>query len=154
MQKRVVTLERLIDLAAEMEKISYDFYDALERRFSNNPEFLLCIKGVKEDELLHLRVLNEIRDSLSPVRLQAEVTVETVEKIEKNREFMKSLDIASLESVDQICEIIRQLESVEFDVVMEFVSLDEIDFEFTKEYLRNESLEHGAKIFHAQECLL
>lgn len=154
MQKRVVTLDRLIDLASEMERISYDFYEALEKRFSNNSEFLLCLKGIKEDELLHLRVLNEIRESLPPVRLQAEVTVEIIDTIEKNREFMTNLDIASLQTTDQICDVIRQLESVEFDVVMEFVSLDEVDFEFTREYLRNESLEHGAKIFHAQQCLL
>lgn len=154
MQKSDLTLGKLIDRAAEMERMAYDFYAALEEQFKSNGEFVACLNGIKEDELLHLRVLTEIKRSLSDVRLLSPVTEEAMKRLVNVLDFLEKTDVTALKTTDEICDAITKLEEVEFDVVMGFVGLEEINFEFTKEYLRNESLEHGNKVFQAQQCLL
>ncbi|MDC0336210.1 hypothetical protein OAN24_04885 [Pseudodesulfovibrio sp.] len=148
-----MTLGKLIALAMEMEMQAYEFYGALEKRFCGNEQFCTCLSGVKEDELLHLRVLKEIKASLSEVRLLSPVTEESIESMEQALEFIKHLDVGNLTSTEEVCDAIGRLEAVEFDVVMNFVNADEIDFEFTREYLKNESIDHASRIYLAQQCL-
>ena len=147
------TLGRLIKLAMEMEKRAYTFYDTLEKDFGAVEGVVECMRGIKEDEKLHLRVLEEIRDSLSEVRLQSPVTPSTIENMEKAREFMDNLDMSTLDTADKVYDAVQQLEAVEFDVVMSFVDADEINFEFTREYLKNETVDHAKRVSHALFCL-
>lgn len=154
MHNAKTTLGQLIDRAMEMERLAYDFYEALEKKYENNTDFVRCLSEIKEDERQHLRVLNEIRQSLSEVRLETKVTIDAMHRLTDVVAFLKHLDVAELETTDDVCDAIRKLEAVEFDVVMGFVGLEEIDFEFTREYLANETVEHGQKIFRAQQCLL
>jgi len=148
-----MTLGQLIEKAMKMETLAYEFYDRLETHFGKNEAFVQCLSGIKEDEVLHLRVLTEIRDSLSEIRLEAPVTSEAVHGIEKAIETMESLELSPSTDVDTVIDSMRIVEDVEFDVVMAFVDADEICFEFTRDYLKNESLDHARKVFLAQQSL-
>lgn len=147
------TLARLIDLASQMERKAYKFYDQLEKEHRSNKGFVDSLAGIKEDELLHLRVLTEIRSSLSDVRLASSVDEESVDKLEALLAFMDTVDVSSLKTADQIIDTIQRLEEVEFDIVMNFVKIDEINFAFTRDYLRNESIDHTNRIYRAQQHL-
>lgn len=153
MTNQRTTLGRLIKLAMEMEQRAYAFYDTLEKQFAGVEGVKECMHGIKEDELLHLRVLREIESSLSEVRLLSPVTPSTVENMENTREFMDNLDIDSLDTPDKIYDAVQKLEAVEFDVVMSFVNADEINFEFTREYLKNETVDHAQRVSKALFCL-
>ena len=146
------TLGALIDLALEMEKKAYAFYDSLEKRFSDRAEFVVCVQEVKRDELLHQRVLKEIRDSLSEGRLSVPVDAEPAERLQAVLDFLKDVDVNAFKDAEDVSQAIQTLESVEFDVVLSFVNIDEIDYEFTREYLQNESVAHTDRVFRAQEC--
>lgn len=149
-----MTLGKLIDLAMEMERLSYGFYEDLAKKYENNSEFVRWISEIKADERLHLRVLTEIRQSLSDVRLGTSVSIDAMDRLQESVAYLKTLNVSNLKSTDEVCDAIQRLEAVEFDVVMGFVGIEEIDFEFTREFLANESVEHGKKIFQAQQCLL
>ena len=147
------TLGELIDLAMQMEEQAWKFYDALETTFKDNSEFNQCMAGIKDDETMHLRVLSEIRQSLSPVRLQSVVGQEVIDTVQQVLTYMEGIDFAALTDVEDVIEAIRTLEQVEFDVVLSFVDINEITFDFTREYLKNESLDHSNRIYLAQQCL-
>lgn len=147
------TLADLLDLALEMERRAYAFYQDLENRFADNQEFVSCLEGVKEDEKLHLRVLVEIRDSLPDYRLETPVSEESVGRIRKVLDFIDENSVEAMGSTEDIFDAIGVLEEVEFDVVMEFVGIDEIDFEFSREFLQHESLAHSTRIMRARQCL-
>ncbi len=147
------TLGTLIDLAIKMEQTAYEFYDNLEQHFLQNESFVGCLSGIKEDELLHLRVLTEIKASLNDVRLASLVKQESIDKVEHILDYMDTINVADLKTGDEVVEAIRTLENAEFDIVMEFVDADEINFEFTREYLKNESIDHTNRIYKAQQCL-
>lgn len=153
MSNNTFTLGNLIELAMQMEKNSYEFYEALATRFGSNKEFVDCLDEIKKDELLHYQILTEIKNSLSELRLQAPVTEESVNALKASLEFLAATDPADLKDEEMAVDAIRTLEDVEFDVVMAFVDTDEIDFEFTREYLKNESLGHANRIYKAQQCL-
>lgn len=152
MTKTKPTLGKLIELAIEMERKAYDFYKYLEIRFSDRTEFVECLCGIKEDELLHLRVLKEIKASLSDVRLLAPIPETTMAHMERVRSFLDDLDMDSLNTADQIFDAIQELETVEFDIVLDFVEISEIDFQFTKDYLKSQSVDHMKKVYKAQQC--
>lgn len=153
MTKRRPTLRYLINLAMEMEKRAYAFYGGLEKNLADNALFVSCMRDIKEDELMHLRVLQEIRDSLSEVRLESTVPNETIEKLERAHEYLDGLDMDTLTDADDIIDAIRTLEDTEFGVVMSFVDITEINFEFTRDYLQNETVDHASRIFKAQQYL-
>lgn len=153
MKKSKHTLENLLDLAMEMEQQAYDFYAWLEKHFQKNDGFVECLCGIKEDERLHLRVLKEIKASLSDVRLQSPVDPEAVEKVQGILKYVQDLDPSTLRDSESIITAIQTLEAVEFDMVMQFVDMNEIHYEFTREYLRNESVDHTNRIYRAQHCL-
>lgn len=153
MKNSDLTLGRLIELAMQMEKQAFVFYDTLEQNFSDNAEFVGCLTGIKEDELMHYRVLSEIRQSLSDVRLESEVSAESIKRLTDVLAFLDDLDMNALKDEDTAVEAIQTLEAVEFDVVMDFVDAEEIAFKFTREFLKNESLDHANRIFKAQQCI-
>lgn len=148
------SLGQLITLAMEVETKAYDFYDRLEKKFSDNEQFVSCVSHIKQDELLHFRILTEIQQSLSEHRLATPVPEETVAHVRKVLTFLDELDLEAMADIDAIIDAIRTLEEVEFDVVMVFVDAEEIDFQFTREYLKNESLDHSNRTFLAQQCLM
>lgn len=148
------TLGQLIDLAMEVEQKAYDFYAGLEEKFKNNEQFVSCVCGIKEDELLHYRILTEIQEALPEHRLTMPIPKEKVVPVQRVIKFLDTVDLDGMSDVDEVIDAIRTLEEVEFDVVMVFVDTEEIDFELTREYLKNESLDHNSRIYLAQQCLL
>ena len=146
------SLEHLIDLAMEMEKKAFAFYDGLSRRHQDRPEFIACLDDVKKDELLHQRVLKEIRASMSKARLAAPVDAEPIERLQSVIDFLDEVNVEDLRDADDVSQAINTLESVEFDVVLGFVDIEEIDYAFTRDFLQNESVAHTDRIFRAQEC--
>ena len=154
MSGRFCTLGQLIDLAMEVEQKAYDFYAGLEKKFKDNKQFVSCVRGIKEDELLHYRILTEIQEALPKHRLSMSIPEEKIVPVQKVVNFLDTVDLEGMSDVDDVIEAIRILEEVEFDVVMTFVDTEEIDFELTREYLKNESLDHNNRIYLAQQCLL
>lgn len=153
MENSDLTLGRLIELAMEMEKQAFLFYEALEGNFRDKKDFVGCLSGIKEDELMHHRVLVDIKRSLSDTRLASPVTQVSIKRVVDVLQFLEDLNYPELDDEEKAVAAIQTLEAVEFDVVMDFVDADEIDFEFTREFLKNESLDHGNRIFKAQQCL-
>lgn len=153
MTKQRPTLGLLIKLSMSMEKRAYDFYATLERNQAHNEDFIGCLKGIKEDEVMHLRVLDEIHQSLSDVRLNSIVSDDSIDRLEKGHRFLDELDMDDLKDTDDIIDAIRTLEDVEFDIVMNFVDITEVNFKFTRDFLQNETLDHANRIFRAQQCL-
>ncbi|MGE4195456.1 MAG: hypothetical protein AB7E51_18890 [Pseudodesulfovibrio sp.] len=73
-------------------------------------------------------------------------------KLEETLAYVRSKGDKAFESGDDICTAIERMEALEFDVVLSFVSVSEIQFEFTRNYLRNQSVEHTNKIYRLQRC--
>lgn len=153
MQTQQLTLGRFIDLAIQMEKQAYDFYKGLEEMYKDNTDLAECFVGIKEDESKHVRILLKIKESLSDIRLLGSVPESAVQRIQNVLEYQEKTDFAALNDADAILDAMRGMEDLEFDVVMEFVDADEIDFELTSEYLKNETIDHANRIFRAQQCL-
>jgi len=146
------TLDLLLKLSLELENLAYDFYGELEARFTHKPELAKTLAAIKADEKMHIRVVEEIRKSLTPVRLKMMVPAEPIQQLETALEFIRSTNVNDLKSSDDICDAIERLEAVEFDVALAFVDISEINYDFTKQYLKNQTVEHTNKIYHAQQC--
>ena len=147
------TLGRLLELLAQLEGTAYDFYATLRRRYRDNRELYGTLADIMADEVDHTRVVREITESLPGVRLQSPVPADLIWQIADTLDFVHGGGEALFESPEAVCQAIERVEALEFDVVLSFVSLSEINFEFTRNYLQNQSVDHTNKIYRLISCL-
>lgn len=142
-------LGSLLTRCLRMEELAFDFYGYLIERFSDQAELVTQLKRIRADEADHVRAVKEVLASLTPVRLESHVDEEVYEDLSSTVDYMERVMSDGLDTVDDVYEAITVLEHIEFDVVMKYVDYQEIRFEFTRNYLRNQSVEHTNRIYRA-----
>jgi rubrerythrin len=146
------TLGALLGLLAQLEQAAYDFYRQLRDNHRADRELSDILADIMADEVHHARAVQEITDSLPAYRLESPVPGNIIRQLEETLAYVRSKGDKAFESGDDICTAIERMEALEFDVVLSFVSVSEIQFEFTRNYLRNQSVEHTNKIYRLQRC--
>ncbi|WP_316898758.1 hypothetical protein [Pseudodesulfovibrio indicus] len=146
------TLGTLLGLLAQLEQTAYDFYRRLRDSHRSDRELSDILADIMADEVHHARAVQEITDSLPAYRLESPVPADLIRQLEETLTYVHSRGDKAFESGDDICTAIERMEALEFDLVLSFVGVSEIQFEFTRNYLQNQSVEHTNKIYRLQQC--
>ena len=146
------TLGHLLELLEELERLAFEFYRELRLRHLDNHELAVVLSDIMADELHHARVVREIADSLSQGRKQAPVPEETIRGVAETLAYIRTRNATLFDSTDDVCEAIEKIETFEFGVVLSFVDISEIKYEFTRVYLQDQSVDHTNKIYRLQQC--
>jgi len=147
------TLGRLLVLLSRLETAAYDFYDEFREYHDGDPERGALVADILADEAAHARVVREITASLARVRLDAPVPAALLRDLEDILEMITERDEDLFASADNTCMVIERMESLEFDVVLSFVNVSEIRYEFTRDYLANQSVDHTNKVYQLLRSL-
>lgn len=140
------TLAHLLELSYELEQVAYDFYGALQNRFRHQPELVATLDSIKEDERLHLRMVQEMSDALADSDLSTFVHTDTVHLLERTLEYIRRVDVDSLDATNDIRDAIQTLEAAEIDVVLAYVDESTIGNDFVLENLTDESGSHAKRV--------
>lgn len=143
------TLENLLVVSLELEKRAYAFYDSLVERYADNEELVETLQVIRRDEKEHISIVEAITAALSPGLLSRQVPPEEYQTLARVVEYMRDLNLDSLETSDDVCEAIRTLERIEFDTALSFLDIEDIKLNYTSEYIRNQSVAHTNLIYKA-----
>lgn len=146
------TLGTLLGLLSQLEQTAYDFYRTLRDTNRFDRETSETLAEIMADEADHARAVREITASLPGYRLESPVPGDLIRQLEETLAHVRDKGHKVFESSDDICFAIERMEALEFDLVLSFVSISEIQFEFTRNYLQNQSVEHTNKIYRLQQC--
>lgn len=126
--EKITTTYDLFARAIAAEKAAKDFYDGLSHIFSHVPEASLLWKQMKDDEDLHARELEDIRNGLTAEQLSSPADRSLAgEATAELRNFSGKLALRGIETLDDALDRAYELEYSEINtafqaMVKEFVS--------------------------------
>jgi rubrerythrin len=147
------TLGTLLDLVAQLEDTAFGFYRKLRNRCRDNPEVSEILSSIMEDERAHARMVRDIADSLPEYSRQAPVSSDLVQRLERTLERLRGRDEELFASTDATCAAIEGLEALEFDVVLSFVSIPEVEYDFADGYVQDQAVDHTNKVYRLLRAL-
>jgi rubrerythrin len=147
------TLGTLLDLVAQLEDTAYGFYGELRERCPDNPEAAEILASIMEDELGHARMVRDIVGSLPEFSRRAPVPSDLVRRLEQTLEGVRDRDDELFASTDAICAAIERIEALEFDVVLSFVSIPEVEYDLAGGYVQDQSVDHTNKVYRLLRSL-
>jgi rubrerythrin len=147
------TLGALLGLVAQLEDTAYAFYGKLRKRHPDDPELSEVLSSIMEDELLHARVVRDIAGSLPEFSRRAPVPPDLVRRLERTLECLHGREDELFACTDATCAAIEKMEALEFDVVLSFVSIPEVEYDFAGGYVQNQSVDHTNKVYRLLRSL-
>ena len=115
------TMDQLFDKAIAFEKRAAETYVELARLFSHYPEVSAVWNHMRDDELLHADVLQNLRTELSHEYLSSVVEEAIWEKVISVNQLLSGDLIGPIKNVGDAYELAHQLEASEVNAIFEFL---------------------------------
>jgi rubrerythrin len=111
----------LFERAIVIEDLQQEFYKILSEMFTHNREVADFWKKLEEDEMHHSNLLESIRGSLSPDRLQAKADPSVVSMVNEILEISAEERTNSISNLNDAYELAYDQENSEMNMIFKFL---------------------------------
>ncbi len=118
------TIERLFELAIELEYQTADIYKKFAKLFSHVPGLPAFWQGLHDDEIQHVVTLQNIRKSLKPEQLLVCTPTEIWDSVIRNQRIIRKDPLDSITTLNDAYELAHELESFEVNTIFSFLALN------------------------------
>ncbi len=118
------TLNELLDLLYEGEKVTEHFYMGLVEMFLHDPVAAGVWWEMASEEALHIWLIEKAREAMSPEQLAAPVDPAMMERARQRASISPEKLWASIQTLEDAYQAAHQMEGEEFDAILEPIMLD------------------------------
>ena len=147
------TVEELFDIAIYLEEAGKGVYEHWQTLFAHRQKAATFWKEYQEEELLHAKLLREIKANLTPEQLAEPVDVTVYQTALDSQTDAKNIK-KDVETLDEALEIATQIENSEINTILEFLVTHFAEQESTKEMVHLQMREHVEKLNNLSPALI
>ncbi|MGB9871303.1 MAG: hypothetical protein ACPLYD_06550 [Anaerolineae bacterium] len=136
------SVDDLIALLLHAETAVQTLYLRLVEAFAHEPKAAEVWWKMGADEAAHIRLLEQIRDSLSPERLQAPADPLWLEQAKSAARFSPERAMARIQTLEDAYQEAHAIENSELNAVFEFVMTEYFPRPLKVEFIHNMLREH------------
>lgn len=140
------SVAELLDMAIEIERSAAFFYDNLSRLFSHEQKASDFWKGMKADEIAHVRELESVKKGLSYEQLNSFADDEIVSKARVLYDSTKAEKPTEVHDLDEAYELAYKLEESEVNRIMLFLVSKFVTSEKRVKFVLEMINEHTSKL--------
>ena len=147
-----MTLGEFFQAAMNIEKSAAEIYKNLCEAFSLKQDISSFWRGLMNDELIHMEMLEKSRDALPEKDLKAMVDSSMITKIREVNEFLNENLIEHIQDLDDAFELAHELEFSEVNVIFKFLTFDLVPWIYQKDLIENMLQIHQKKLIHFDDA--
>ncbi|MBN2245670.1 MAG: hypothetical protein JW755_07475 [Candidatus Aminicenantes bacterium] len=147
-----MTLGDFFLAAMEVEKKASEIYQSLSEAFIQKQDISLFWSGLREDELMHLKMLKKSREALSEKDLELLVDKSMISKIQEVDEFLKENPTEHVQDLNDAFELAHELEFSEVNVIFKFLTIDLVPWIYQEKLIENMIEVHQQKLIHFEDA--
>lgn len=140
------SIETIISLALQAEKANQQFYLRLMELFAHEPTAAEVWWKLGADEAAHIRLLEHVRDALSPEQLSAPADPLWLEQAQAAARFSPEQTLARIRTLEDAYQAAHALEHSEINAVFEFVMSEFFPRPLRVDFLHNLLREHLTRL--------
>lgn len=128
------TWATLFELVIELEKAAADFYRGLAKNFSHVPKVSEFWREMQMEELRHVEIATNIRDSLTPSQLPDPADPSLLRKVRETLRLLDKDKVNFVRTLDDAYQMAHQLETSEAGMVLGLLKIRFTDFDKHKRF--------------------
>ncbi len=136
------TLNELLDLLYEGEKVTERFYMGLVEMFLHEPVAASVWWDMAAEEALHIWLIEKAREAMSPEQLAAPIDSAIMERARRRASISPEKFWASIQTLEDAYQAAHQLEAEEFDAILEPIMLDVFPGDIRNRLARSQLQKH------------
>jgi rubrerythrin len=140
------TLEALLTTLIQAEATAQNLYLRLMEAFAHEPDAAQVWWKMGADEAAHIRLLEQVRDALSPEQLQSPADPLIVEKAQAVSGLSYERILSRIETLEDAYQETHNLENSEINAVFEFVLTEYFPKPLRVEFVHNMLREHIGRL--------
>ncbi|MBC7225798.1 MAG: hypothetical protein H5T61_01010 [Thermoflexales bacterium] len=140
------TVGELLDTLIAMEKASQDFHLQLHRMFAHHPTAAEVFWAMAADEALHIWMLQQARDSLTPQQAASPPPPEVIQKVAALGAINPEKILNDIQTLENAYQTLHELEAYEFGAVLDFVLSEFFPAEYQRQFLVSQLRDHMGRL--------
>ncbi len=136
------TVGELLDILIAGEKASQEFHLRLHRMFAHHPTAAEVFWATAADEALHIWMLQQARESLTPEQATSPLPQEIAWKVSEMTALSPEAVLDRIQTLEDAAQAIHELEAYEFGAVLEFILSEFFPTEYQRRFLYSQLKEH------------
>ena len=139
---RNVTIEEAFEAAIGAEKAAEDFFHGLEAKFNHNNEVSQLWQQYAEDEAMHAKWLEALKEKLGQEELSNLVDEDTMQLLDSVAKISVEKTLRKIHDLEDAYEIVNEIENGETNAIFRFL-IDNFEAdEKMRDFLREQLNEH------------
>jgi rubrerythrin len=141
-------VSELFEVAIAAEHANRELFLGLSSKFAHHQEVADFWREYAEDEAMHARLLEQIRDGLSPEQLAAPADPYQVENAYKALRLRVDEALEGVDNLEEAYQLVHEVEHSETNVVFEFLISNFSSDQRAQSFLRSQLGEHVARLMN------
>jgi uncharacterized Zn finger protein len=147
-----MTLGEFFQDAINIEKIAAGIYQDLAEAFAHKKDISFFWRGLREDELMHAKMLEKSRLTLDEKDLESLVDQSMLSKIQEVNKFLKENPLNQIQDLEDAYDLAHELEFSEVNVIFKFLTFDQVPWIYQEDLIENMLQIHQQKLIHFDEA--
>lgn len=140
------TIGELLDMLIAGEKASQQFHLRLHRMFAHHPAIAAVFWATAADESLHIWMLQQARDALSPEQAAAPPPQEVAWKVSALETFSPKALLDRIQTLEDAYQALHELEAYEFGAVLDFILSEFFPADYQRQFIYSQLKEHTGRL--------
>ena len=141
-----ITVKEAFEAAIGAEKAAEDFFHGLEAKFKHNHEVSLLWRQYAEDEAMHARWLEALRDKVSQEELSTFVDEHTVQLLKVVEHISVEKALVNIHDLEDAYELVNEIENGETNAIFCFLTDNFAADDKMRDFLRGQLNNHVARL--------
>ncbi len=140
------TVGELLDVLIAGEKASQEFHLRLQQMFAHYPSAAEMFWVMAAEEALHVWMLQQARDSLTPEQVMTPPPQEIAWRVSELAALSPEAMLNHIQTLEDAYQTIHELEAYEFGAVLDFILSEFFPTEYQQRFLRSQLKEHLGRL--------
>ncbi len=140
------TLSELFELSIRLERAAEALYRGLEARFAHHPEIAAFWVQYAQEEALHARWVETLREKIEPAHLASPVDRRMIEEAQSLLLVSPEQMLEGVRNLEDAYRLVNEVENSETNAIFEFLISDMAMAEKSRAFLRAQLHEHIGRL--------